>query len=90
MPAPGPGRNRVRERFGRIVERLTSPSLLAYAVSGGAAIASFIATVILARTSGPETVGHYADSDDAGHPFRSDAGHHSDLIPAGRSQIAIA
>lgn len=60
MPAPGPGRNRVRERFGRIVERLTSPSLLAYAVSGGAAIASFIATVILARTSGPETVGHYA------------------------------
>jgi aryl-alcohol dehydrogenase-like predicted oxidoreductase len=31
-----------------------------------------------------------ADSDDAGHPFRSDPGHHSDLIPAGRSQIAIA
>jgi len=31
-----------------------------------------------------------ADSDDAGHLFRSDPGHHSDLIPAGRSQIAIA
>jgi hypothetical protein len=24
-----------------------------------------------------------ADSDDAGHLFRSDPGHHSDLIPAG-------
>lgn len=51
---------RVRDRFGRVVKRLAAPSLLAYAVSGGAAIASFIATVILARASGPETVGHYA------------------------------
>lgn len=60
MPEAGPEPSRVRDRFGRIARRLTSPSLLAYAVSGGAAIASFIATVILARTSGPEIVGHYA------------------------------
>ena len=50
----------MRDRFRRLGQRLTSPSLLAYAVSGGAAVASFIATVILARASGPETVGHYA------------------------------
>jgi hypothetical protein len=30
-----------------------------------------------------------ADSDDAGHLFRSDPGHHSDLIPVGQSQIAV-
>lgn len=50
----------MRDRFGRIIQQLKSPSLFAYAVSGGAAIASFIATVILARASGPETVGLYA------------------------------
>lgn len=60
MLEPIPDRVQVRDRFGSIVQRLISPSLLAYAVSGGAAIASFIATVILARASGPETVGHYA------------------------------
>lgn len=43
----------------RLRRTLFAPALLAYAIKGGNAAASFLATVIIARTAGAETVGHY-------------------------------
>lgn len=37
-----------------------SPALLAYGISGAAAVASFVATILLARSAGAALVGHYA------------------------------
>ena len=41
------------------VQRLLSPALLALAISGGAALASFLATALIARVSGPVVVGQF-------------------------------
>ncbi len=40
--------------------KLLSPALLAYAISGAAAVASFVATILLARSAGAALVGQYA------------------------------
>lgn len=47
---------RIRMRF----RQPLSPAILAYAISGAAAFASFLATVILARSGGAALVGQYA------------------------------
>ncbi len=55
MPSVPP---ETRLRFA--ARQLLSPALLAYGISGAAAVASFGSTLLLARTGGAAIVGHYA------------------------------
>lgn len=48
------------ERLKALAMRAWSPALVAYAISGGVAAASFLSTMILARVSGPAVIGNYA------------------------------
>ena len=47
-------------RLKALVLRIWSPALVAYAIAGGVAAASFLSTMILARVSGPAVIGQYA------------------------------
>lgn len=46
--------------IGRLLHKFWSPVLIAYAISGGVAVASFLATMILARIAGAAVIGEYA------------------------------
>lgn len=50
----------VVERLKALALRVWSPALIAYGLSGAVAVASFAATLILARMSGPTVIGQYA------------------------------
>jgi O-antigen/teichoic acid export membrane protein len=43
-----------------LLQRLWSPALLAYGVTGAVAVASFASTLLLARIAGPVVIGQYA------------------------------
>ena len=47
-------------RLKALALRIWSPALVAYAIAGGVAAASFLSTMILARVSGPAVIGQYA------------------------------
>jgi O-antigen/teichoic acid export membrane protein len=47
-------------RLADALRQLKSPALLAYAITGLIAVASFLSTLVLARIAGPATIGDYA------------------------------
>lgn len=53
MPVP-------TQRLAKAVRQLRSPALVAYAIAGLVAVASFLSTMILARASGAAAIGEYA------------------------------
>lgn len=50
----------IRDRLNGLFLRARSPALFAYVLTGAVAIASFAATFLLARMSGPTVIGQYA------------------------------
>ncbi|MGQ5702592.1 hypothetical protein ACUJ46_11140 [Sandaracinobacteroides sp. A072] len=46
--------------FRTVLRLAKSPALMAYAISGSVAVASFLSTFLLARISGAAVIGHYA------------------------------